>query len=390
LFRWYFVSLNVQKDNRQLSFSTIAIAKRKIKRDFFNQIDQLLNWAAIDAEIKKHYAKGASVAGRPSYPGLLLFKMSLLQTWYGLSDYEVEDRINDSLSFMQFVGLTLDDEVPDNSVLSRFRTTLTQKNAYEPLMDLINEQLEAKGIVLRKGAIVDASITDSPRKPRGKKEYEQVATDREESAATATSADADTPVQDADTADNPATPSPQQPVFMEKIQSHVDTEASWVKKAGKLHYGYKKHVVTDEQGLVLAMVTTPANESDIVHLEDVVGKANLPKGIRVGADKGYCSKSNREYLGGQGLKDGIMHKAVRNKKLSGLQIAFNKIVSKVRYRVERTFGGMKRWFGAGTARYLGIAKTHTQHIMEGLAYNLYRSPGIVVLNELKAQSENNK
>lgn len=372
----------MQKDNRQLSFSTIAIAKRKIKRDFFNQIDQLLDWTAIDAEIKKHYAKGASVAGRPSYPGLLLFKMSLLQTWYGLSDYEVEDRINDSLSFMQFVGLTLEDEVPDNSVLSRFRTTLTQKNAYEPLMDLINGQLEAKGIVLKKGAIVDASITDSPRKPRGKKEYEQVVTDREESTATTTSA-ITAPTTTADNVDGSL---PAQPAFIEKIQGHVDTEAAWVKKAGKLRFGYKRHAVTDEQGLVLAVITTPANESDVQHLEDVVAKAKLPKGIRVRADKGYCSKSNRAYLGGQGLKDGIMHKAVRNKKLSGHQTLFNKIVSKIRYRVERTFAGMSRWFNAGTARYVGKAKTHTQHIMEGLAYNLYRSPGIVVLNQLNAQS----
>ena len=362
----------MQKDTRQLSFSAIAISKRKVKRDFFNQIDQLLDWTAIDMEIRKYYTKGASVAGRPSYPGLLLFKMALLQTWYGLSDYEVEDRINDSLSFMQFVGLTLEDEVPDHSVLSRFRTTLTQKDGYEPLMNLINTQLEAQNIVLKQGAIVDASITASPRKPRGKKEYEQVATDREEGVS------------------DPAVARPAQPEFIEKVQSHVDTEAAWIKKAGKLHYGYKKHTATDEQGLVLAVVTTPANESDIVHLQDVVAKAKLQRKARVRADKGYCSAGNREYLSGQGLKDGIMHKAVRNKKLNSHQLRFNKLVSKIRYRVERTFGGMMRWFGAGKARYLGRAKTHTQHIMEGLAYNLYRAPGIVVLNQINRQIERAK
>lgn len=374
----------MQKDNRQPSFSTIAVTKRKIKRDFFNHIDQILDWTAIDTEIKKYYTKGASVAGRPSYSGLLLFKMSLLQTWYGLSDYEVEDRINDSLSFMQFVGLTLDDEVPDHSVLSRFRTTLVQKNAYEPLMDLINGQLEAKNILVKTGAIVDASITDSPRKPRGKKDYEQVATDREQTPAD--SGQAALP----DHAAVPTTPVAKPTSFVEKIQSHVDTEAAWIKKAGKLHYGYKKHMATDEQGLVLAVVTTPANESDIVHLEDVVAKAKLPKGTRVRADKGYCSKSNRDYLMGQGLKDGIMHKAVRNKKLSGHQSRFNKLISKIRYRAERTFGGMRRWFSAGTARYIGVAKTHTQHLLEGLAYNLYRSPGIIVLNEINAKVEQQK
>ena len=64
---------------------------------FFDQMNLLLNWSLIEMELKKYYSKGVSVAGRPSYSGLLLFKISLLQTWYGLSDYEVEERINDSL-----------------------------------------------------------------------------------------------------------------------------------------------------------------------------------------------------------------------------------------------------------------------------------------------------
>ena len=169
----------MQKATLQLSFSSISIAKRKLKSKFFDQMNLLLDWPSIDLEIKKYYSKGFSVAGRHSYSGLLLFKMSLLQTWYGLSDYEVEEKVNDSLSFMKFVGLTLEDDVPDNSVLSRFRTELTLKGGYEKLMDTINGQLAGKGILLKKGAIVDASITDSPRKPRGKKEYE-IVEDRKE------------------------------------------------------------------------------------------------------------------------------------------------------------------------------------------------------------------
>ena len=349
----------MEKNTQQLSFSTIAVSKRKLKNDFFRQMNLLLDWSVIELELKKHYNKGFSVAGRPSYTGLLLFKMSLLQTWYGLSDYEVEDRLNDSLSFMNFVGLTLEDSVPDNTVLSRFRTELTKKNAYEPLMNIINLQLEQKGILLKKGAIIDASITDSPRKPRGKKEYE-VVEDRKENAG-------------------PNLPVPAK-ILQVKIQSHVDTEGAWVMKAGKLRYGYKKNIVTDEQGLVVAVVTTSANESDMVHLEDVVEKAILKKGSRVRADKGYCSKSNRNYLKGKGLKDGIMHKAVKGKGITNHQAKFNKIVSKVRFKVERTFGGMSRWFNAGIARYFGKAKTHTQHLMEAMAYNLYRSPGIVMSN----------
>ena len=352
----------MQKSTSQLSFSSLSIAKRKLKSQFFDQINLLLDWPSIDSEIKKYYSKGFSVAGRRSYSGLLLFKMSLLQTWYGLSDYEVEEKVNDSLSFMKFVGLTLEDDVPDNSVLSRFRTELTLKGGYEKLMDTINDQLAGKGILLKKGAIVDASITDSPRKPRGKKEYE-IVEDRKEPLE----ADGQPPI-------------PPPIVLTVKMQSHVDTQAAWVKKAGKLRFGYKRHIATDDQGLVRAVITTPANESDIVHLEDVVERAGIEKGSRVRADKGYSSACNRKYLTSNELKDGIMHKAVKNKPLNNHQIRFNKIVSRTRFKVERTFGGINRWFKTGITRYVGKAKTHTQHLMEAIAYNLYRSPGIVMSN----------
>jgi len=283
-----------------------------------------------------------------------------LQTWYGLSDYEAGEKVNDPLSFMKFAGLTLEDDVPDHTVLSRFRTGLTKKDAYEKLMDSINGQLQEKGVLLKKGAIVDASITDSPRKPRGNKGYE-VIEDRKE----------DIPASLAEQPDTAQT------VLAVKTQSHVDVQGAWTKKAGKLRFGYKKHIATDDQGLVRAVITTAANESDIVHLEDVTTKAGVEKGSRVRADKGYSSERNRAFLKSNGLKDGIMYKAVRNKPLSGHQQKFNKIVSRSRFKVERTFAGTTRWFKTGIARYVGRDKTHTQHLIEAIAYNLYRSPGII-------------
>ncbi|MFV0249414.1 MAG: transposase, partial [Tenacibaculum sp.] len=99
-----------------LADSICDLRSRKIKRTFFN-----------------YYTKGISATGKPSYSGLLLFKMSLLQTWYGLSDYEVEDRVNDSISFSYFCGLNIDQVSPNHSTLSRFRTIMTKAKAYEPL-----------------------------------------------------------------------------------------------------------------------------------------------------------------------------------------------------------------------------------------------------------------
>jgi IS5 family transposase len=91
---------------------------RKIKRTFFVQINTLINWKPLVSLINLHYTKGKSATGKPSYSGLLLFKISLLQTWYGLSDYEVKGRVNDSISFRYFCGLTVDRVAPDHSTRS--------------------------------------------------------------------------------------------------------------------------------------------------------------------------------------------------------------------------------------------------------------------------------
>lgn len=353
----------MQKSNAQLSFSDLLVNQRKLKSNFFKQLEKLIDWNKIETEISRYYQKGKSADGRPSYSGLLLFKMSLLQTWYGLSDYEVEVQVNDSLSFMQFTGLSLEDSVPDHSVLSRFRSAMTKAGAYEKLFEAINKQLEENQIIVKKGLIVDASITTTDRKPKGKKEYEVIEDRHEEAAQEITHV-----------------------TCKEKVKPGVDTEAAWIKKAGKLHYGYKKHIsVDDTHGMVLSVVTTAANESDMGHIVDVVEKAGCRRGTRVKADKGYQSEQNRDELTKRGYKAHIMKKAKRNRGLTEREKAYNRLISQTRYLVERTFAGIVRWFGAGKARYIGRAKMHTQHLMECIAHNLYRSPRIAIPIPLESQ-----
>lgn len=341
------------------SFADMAAANRKIKSKFFAQINTIVDWRPVSNLINKHYTKGLSAVGQPSYDGLLLFKMSLLQTWYGLSDYEIEDRLNDSISFSQFCGLPLDKTAPDNSTLSRFRTELTQKNVYEKVFKELNKQLEKHKIIVLKGAIVDASITDSPLKPKGKTLYE-VVTDRHE-----------TQISDQEK---------ESVTMIKQVSPGVDTEAGWIKKAGKLRYGYKKHVVTDEEGLILGVLTTAANLNEITNLEEVLATADLPAGIAIKADKGYQSAKNNELLKTGKFKNHILKKAKKNQPLTYWELKFNKLVGKTRFKVERTFGGIKRWFNSACARYKGKARMHTQNLIEAIAYNLYRSPGIVMSN----------
>jgi IS5 family transposase len=335
-----------------LADSICDIRTRKIKRTFFTQINTLLDWNPIVKVLKIHYAKGKSATGKPSYSGLLLFKMSLLQTWYGLSDYEVEDRVNDSISFSYFCGLHIDQVAPDHSTLCRFRTMMTKAKAYEPLFKEINRQLEAHKIIVKTGAIIDASVIDTPLKPKGKTNH-KVTEDRKDEQEVAVTKD---------------------------YADSVDKDAAWLKKGGKYRFGYKKHHVTDNEGLVLGVLTTKASTNEIANLEEVLDTADLPKNIPLKADKGYQSKKNTALLEKRELKNHILKKAYKNKPLTHWEKKFNKLIGKTRFKVERTFGGIKRWFSGGTARYRGIEKMHTQNLMEAMSYNLYRSPGIIASN----------
>ena len=334
-----------------LADSICDLRARKIKKTFFTQINRLIDWSSVDTLIKQHYTKGESATGKPSYSGLLLFKMCLLQTWYGLSDYEVEDRINDSISFSYFCGLHIDQVSPDHSTLSRFRSMMTKAKAYESLFKEINKQLESNQILVKTGAIVDASVIETPLKPKGKINY-RVTEDRKD----------------------------EQEVVTKEFPDSVDKEASWLKKKGNYCFGYKKHHVTDYEGFVLGVVTTKASANEVANLEEVLNAADLPEKIPLKADKGYQSKKNAALLKQRKLKNHILKKAYKNKPLTKWEQRFNKLIGKTRFKVERTFGSIKRWFSGGTARYRGIQKMHTQNLMEAMCYNLYRSPGILASN----------
>ena len=246
-----------------LADSICDLRTRKIKATFFSQINTLIDWKSITTIIDKDYSRGKSAVGKPSYDGLLLFKMCLLQSWYGLSDYEIEDRLNDSISFSYFCGMTIEQVAPDHSTLSRFRTALTKTKTFEKLFSSINAQLEAHNIIVKKGIIVDASIVDTPLRLKGKTNH-KVTEDRSE-----------------------------QEVEIKKVYADsVDKDGTWLKKRGKYHFGFKKHHVTDQEGIVLGVLTTTASKNEISNLEDVLDTVTveLPKDIPLKADQGLSIK----------------------------------------------------------------------------------------------------
>ncbi|XWN34691.1 MAG: IS5 family transposase [Roseivirga sp.] len=335
-------------DNSQRSFADQCLEQKINPLSTIARIDQIIDWQPIQQLLDQAYPKGLEDRGRKAYNPLILFKMSLLQIWYGLSDTLVEEQTRDRLSFMAFCGVKALDPVPDSTLLCRFRKKLTQTQAYDRLLEAINRQLEQHELLVCKGTIVDASITPTARRPKGKKVYA-------------------------------FSEGEYRPPLEEVKQKGVDQEASWVKRGNELYYGYKRHYLVEaETGLVLSVHTSKASEHESQHLSRLLEQVELPKGSEVLGDKGYSSASNESLLESKGLKSRLQRKRARGKARNSWLSLYNRLIGERRYKVERVFGSIKSWFKAGSARYVGKAKTHSQHVLEALCYNLYRAPGLAL------------
>ncbi len=215
------------KKPRFTLIDSIAPRIQTRKALFLRKMEQLVDWHALSGVMAGAYASRVSMAdaaGRPAYPPILLLKMLLLETWYGLSDTEAEEFALDSLTARQFLGLSLEDRVPDHSSLSRFRARLLSLALYAPLLAEVNRQLEAAGVIVRTGAILDASILETPRRPHRKPRY-VVADDREPNQ---------TPGDRAGEEGYHA--------MLRAEQPGVDPSARWAIKRGP-RFGYKRHTV---------------------------------------------------------------------------------------------------------------------------------------------------
>ncbi len=120
-----------------------------------DEIDKLIDWSAVVKLLDRIYG---SDEGRPSYPLLTYVKLLLLQQWYGLSDPGLEEAVDDRLSFRRFAGLPLDEGVPDHSTIWRFRQELAAHGLAEALFEEINRQLDARGLIVRQGTLIDATL----------------------------------------------------------------------------------------------------------------------------------------------------------------------------------------------------------------------------------------
>ena len=310
------------KRTGQLGFGEIGLSRRGVA-PALERVSNLIDWGGVERKLAGLREDGP---GRPGYRPTLLFKALLLQAWYGLSDAELEFRLGDSLAFGRFVGLSLEDEVPDHTTLCRFRNRLVSARLLEKLFDELDRQLEAAGLVLKQGAMLDATLIEAAtsRPPRG-----------QEAAA-------------------------------------KDPDAAFVKRQGKpgSTYGYKAHVGVDQgSGLVRAVITTPANVNDTTPADDLIRGDERA----VYADKAYDTHARRTRLKARGVKVRLMRRPSQYHALTPRQQRLNNLIARRRAAVETTFATWKRRMGFTRARYLGLAKVAGQVLLTAMAFNLRRA-----------------
>jgi len=296
-------------------------AERRLPKDhFLMRINELIDFSPIEKALSELYSEGM---GRPAYPPLVLFKILLLQRFYKLSDVQVVEQLRYNVLFMKFVGLTLSDDPPDDTTLVRFRDRIEDRKILTNGLAFINRQLEDRGLLIKEGAVVDGTLVPAAVGPK------------------ATSKDPD-----------------------------ARTTVRKKGKGKKVVHGYNTGASVDKKtGLVFKVVVVPANVHD-THLFDPL----LPGGIKgVYGDKGFDSEERRKRLRSQKIAPRLMFKGTRARKLSNIERYHNKRWSKVRYIVEQSIAGMKRYCGLSRMRWMGLGRAHLQAELSAIAFNCKRA-----------------
>lgn len=327
------------KNTKQISFAdTLAVDHEALKE--LDEVQSLIDWTRLENLLCDVHA---NKKGERAWPPLMMFKAMLLQSWYNLSDPQLEKQLARDLLFRRFIGLSLSETVPDHSTLWRFRNNPKIVALQEQLLTEINEQLSEKSLLIKAGtiSIVDASVIKAQR---------------------------NRPNKDKDG------------------NNTQDPEADYSVKTGsdgkmKTTYGYKVHVNVDEDGFAKAMEMTAGN----VHDSQVFTELLSGDEATVYADSAYASGKTDEWLAEKNIENGILGRAYRNKKLTPEEKLRNKMLSKIRYIVERFFGITKLHYGMEKARYLGLSRNKMRVAMICMASNIKR--GVNLQREIDRMQE---
>ncbi len=316
----------------QMSLADELVTRRAGQNAQLGKIAQLVQWQPLERMLKGIYA---AVEGRLAYPPPSMFKALLLQQWYSLSDPQTEEALADRLSFRRFVGLSLEQEVPDYSAISRFRQQLSEALG-EQLFGEVNRQLEARGLIIKRGTLIDASLIEAAvSQPAAGARGEQLGQG-----------------------------------------SALDPDAQWTHRKGGRGspFGYQVQVAVDAgRGLIRKVLMTGAKTND----SEVADQLICGDEGALFADKAYDSAARRELLQRLGIADGSMRRAwwgsLRAGRPDPQLAARNQALSKLRAQVERVFAVMKRGYHYQRVRYRGLVRNQTQVALLCIAINLRRA-----------------
>lgn len=313
----------------QLGWVDAALAKgRPARRDRLGEIHGLLDWQPFEVVLGVIHT---AARGEAAYPPLMMFKLVLLQRWYDLSDPAMEEALADRLSFRRFAGLALEDDTPDHATIWRFRERLVEHGLIEPLLAELGRQMDAAGVVLKHGTLIDATmVTSAARRPRMK--------------------------------EAPLSPADPEARFGANNESR------------RFEFGYKAHIAVDAgSGLVRAVRTTPANVQEIVEAPGLVQGDEAV----VYADRGYDGDKLHRHLAERGIANGIMRRRRKGQPQQPAEVERNHQLSLKRRPVEAVFGTLKRLYRMSRMRYFSMARNHLAISLACFGYNLRRLHALV-------------
>ncbi len=304
------------------------------------QIESCIDFAALAAEVDRVAPRPVSPqGGRPPFPTETMVRILVLKRLYNLSDEQMEYQLLDRMSYQRFCGLAQATNIPDRTTVWTFANRIGEAGA-AAIFDGVSTQLLKQGFIARGGQIIDATLVPAPRQHNSRGDKELIEQD--------------------------ALPADWKPAK----RRQKDGDATWTKKHGKSHFGYKLSVNVDRKYKVIRKIETgTASTHDSQHFEAVIDPANTSRDVY--ADRGYPSEEREAWLKENGYRNRIQRKGNRNKALSEAQQRRNRRIAKSRARVEHPFAAIAQ-MGGKLIRTIGQARASFALTMMAACYNLKR------------------
>jgi len=330
--------------SRGLFDEQIRLEKLSKKQDPLEKLSGHIDFEYFRKPLGKALSKDADMSkgGRPAYDVVLMFKILILQRYYNVSDDSMEYAILDRLSFMRFLGLGINNPVPDAKTIWLFRDTLTKMNLIEQLFTTLDKQLDKDGIIVHKGKIIDASVVEVPKQRNNREDIDQL--------------------KEGTIPEN----------WNENKIRQKDIDAQWTRKHFQNYFGYKNHIKVDSKTkLITGFQVTPANIADN-HMADSLLDKKEDGGQPLYGDSAYSSKELEECYKKKNIISKVIRQGYRYKTLTQAARKANKINSRIRTRIEHVFGFMTNSMNGMYLRYRSFIRNQIGIGLINLTYNLFR------------------